>query len=94
MGMELPFNPLKADFSNISDHVKLYIDDVIQKAYIKVDEEGTEAAAVTAVVMKLTCCVDRPQEIIMTVNRPFLFLIRNKEINNQFVFMGKIEQLP
>ena len=94
MGMELPFNPLKADFSNISDHVKLYIDDVIQKAYIKVDEEGTEAAAVTAVMMKLTCCVDRPQEIIMTVNRPFLFLIRNKEINNQFVFMVKIYQLP
>jgi len=61
LGMVNAFDPLSADFSNISKTLQLYISDVIHKTYVKVGEEGTEAAAVTAVEMSMTAILKIPE---------------------------------
>ena len=76
----------------------LFISKVIQKTYLKVDEEGTEAAAVTAIEMETTIESDddEPKIIIpFIIDRPFLFMIRNKNMpkNYEMLFISKIEQL-
>lgn len=64
-----------ADFSGITTAERLRIHEVVHKAYIDVDEKGTEAAAATAVVMRVAALVpDRPP-VIVTLDRPFLFAI-------------------
>ncbi|MFH2034958.1 MAG: serpin family protein [Candidatus Zixiibacteriota bacterium] len=85
LGMGIAFSPVGADFSNISD-IFLFISQVIHKTFIEVDEEGTEAAAVTAVIFETTSL---PDNIYMTINRPFVFVIRDN-ISNSMLFMGKI----
>ena len=84
MGMQLAFTD-NADFSNISD-IDLLISKVLHKTYIAVDEEGTEAAAVTAVEIGVTSMPDYP---IFTVNKPFVFVIREKS-TGVILFIGKI----
>ncbi|CAF0747772.1 unnamed protein product [Brachionus calyciflorus] len=92
MGATLPFDERKADFTGITSHpVGLCISDVIHQAFVEVNEEGTEAAAATAVVMRLKSCamVAMPLNPINFIcNRPFLFVIQNKK-NNGILFMGK-----
>ena len=69
------------------------IEKVLQKTYLEIDEEKTEAAATTVITMKLK---GRPKKIEMNVNHPFLFFIRcNKGLEKieQFIFMGKFEDL-
>lgn len=84
MGMGLAFSD-GADFSNmVSSSVK--IDDVIHKAFVEVDEKGTEAAAVTVVVIVETSVPFVP---VVNVNRPFLFVIRDNKTNS-ILFMGKV----
>ncbi|MDX9934504.1 MAG: serpin family protein [Sphaerochaetaceae bacterium] len=76
MGMEIAFLPDQADFSLMSEAgtKDLFISDVKHKRFIQVDEVGTEAAAVTSVVMKATAMA--PQEIKRIVfDRPFLYAI-------------------
>lgn len=70
MGMKSGFSP-SADFSGISKNASLAISRVIHKAFVEVDEQGTEAAAATAVVMETTAVMVRPSFV---VDRPFLFL--------------------
>lgn len=79
----------RADFSNISD-TRLFIDDVIHKTYIKTDEKGTEATAVTAVIM-LGASVhpDPTPEFTMRVDRPFLFVIHERN-SGAILFLGKV----
>ncbi|NQS92597.1 MAG: serpin family protein, partial [Chloroflexi bacterium] len=86
MGMPSAFNA-EADFSGMTGTKELFISDVFHKAYLKVDEEGTEAAAATAVLMELTSAPENP--IQLTVDRPFLFLIRDHETNS-ILFMGRV----
>jgi len=88
MGMEAAFNPNEADFSGISDMDDLHITEVLHKSYVKVDEEGTEAAAVTTVTVGTTAMP--PDNIIMNVNRPFAFIIKENE-SGTLLFMGKVE---
>lgn len=77
-----------ADFSAMTGQKDLYISDVIHKAYVDVNEEGTEAAAATAVVMRLTSI--SPQELpIFRVDRPFLFLIRDN-LSGTILFIGRL----
>ena len=94
LGMKEAFNRYTANFNGIGGN--LYIDKVIQKTYLKVDETGTEAAAVTIIKFKPKS-YSRQREIIysMIVNRPFLFLLKNDKlpINNEMLFMSKIEKL-
>ena len=67
-----------------------YISQVLQKTYIDVDENGTEAAAATAVLMKATSAMPQPEEIIEFVaNKPFTYFIRDDE-SGEVLFLGKI----
>ncbi|MCK5064974.1 MAG: serpin family protein [Candidatus Fermentibacteraceae bacterium] len=76
-----------ADFSGITGNPDLFISEVLHKAFVKVDEAGTEAAAATAVVMGLTAMPEEPIE--MNINRPFLFFILDRD-SGSIVFMGRI----
>jgi len=84
MGMKLAFSDF-ADFSNISNN-PLQISEVIHKTYVTVDEEGTEAAAVTSIGISVTSV---PQYIIFSVNKPFIFVIREKS-TGVILFIGKM----
>lgn len=86
MGLDVAFTG-QADFSGISA-IDLLISDVIHKTYIKVNEEGTEAAAVTAVVMELTS-IGPADEI--RLDRPFLFAITEKS-SKSILFIGKVAE--
>ena len=84
MGMPTAFSG-GADFSGMDGIKNLFIDQVIHQAFVKVDEEGTEAAAATAVVMKLTAI----QRKIFNVDHPFIFLIQENETGN-ILFLGRV----
>ncbi len=91
-GTTLPFDAGAADFGNISENANgLFISKVIHQAFVDVDEDGTEAAAATAVVMMLRCALFGPLEdpIEFVCNRPFLFIIHEK-IQNNVLFIGKL----
>jgi len=83
MGMAVAFAPGMADFSRMFVDINFWIDKVLQKTFVQVDESGTEAAAVTIVVGTLG---PSPH---MTVNRPFLFVIHERE-SNSIQFIGKV----
>jgi len=86
MGMPVAFSA-SADFSGMDGTRNLCIGDVIHKAFVSVDEAGTEAAAATAVVMKLTAM---PEPAVgVTVDRPFIFLIRDIETGT-ILFVGRV----
>ena len=89
MGMTDAFSE-KADFSGLSDE-KVSISDVIQATFVNVDEEGTEAAAVT--VATLDNCVVMPMRTSSFImNRPFVYIIREKT-SGTILFMGKVRKL-
>jgi serpin B len=86
MGMPVAFSG-GADFSGMTGNRDLFIADVIHKAFVSVDEAGTEAAAATAAVMKLTALPGTPVEF--TVDRPFVFLIHDIE-TGAILFVGRM----
>ncbi|MCD4706239.1 MAG: serpin family protein [Candidatus Sabulitectum sp.] len=86
LGMESAFGSY-ADFSGFTGNRDLYISEVLHKAFVKVDEEGTEAAAATAVVMNLLCMPETPLE--MTINRPFVFIILDRTTGS-IIFIGRV----
>jgi len=79
-----------ADFSGITGNKDLFISNIIHEAVVDVTEEGTEAAAATAVVMRLKCLI--PSDPIMKVDRPFIFAIWDAR-NNVPMFMGRVVKL-
>jgi serpin B len=86
MGMPIAFSG-GADFSGMDGSRDLYIGDVIHKAFVSVDEYGTEAAAATVVIMVLSGQVDPPTAF--NIDRPFIFLIR--DINTgSILFVGRV----
>jgi serpin B len=89
LGMTEPFSQ-EADFSGMDGQKLLYIQDVLQKAYIYVDEEGTEAAAATAISMPFAAIAEPgEQPIEFIANHPFIFLIREKATGT-ILFMGRV----
>jgi serpin B len=87
LGMATAFDPSAADFSGMTTQARLFISDVIHEAYIAVDEEGTEAAAATAVIMRLSAA---PVEIVeLTIDRPFIFVLRDRE-TGAILFLGRV----
>ena len=86
MGMPIAFSGA-ADFSGMTGTRELMIGDVLHKAFVSVDEAGTEAAAATAVVMKLTAAPSETAKV--TVDRPFVFLIRDIE-TDAILFVGRV----
>jgi len=91
LGMQLPFQGGLADFTRMSsDGKRLYISRVKQKSYVDVHEEGTEAAAVTSVEIRVVCACG-PQ--VIRIDRPFVFAIRER-LSGTILFMGKIVRPP
>ena len=87
MGMGIAFNPSKADFSKINTDNQLFISEVKHKTFIELNEEGTEAAAVTSVSVGNTS-VGPGGEIIF--DKPFMFVIRELS-TSAILFMGIVE---
>lgn len=88
LGMGIAFSPALADFSRIRSSGGLWIDKVFHKTFVEVNEEGTEAAAVTVVEIK-ELSADGDHEIYMRINQPFLCVIRENS-SNTILFIGKI----
>jgi len=86
MGMPVAFSG-GADFSGMTGTRDLFIGEVIHKAFVSVDEAGTEAAAATAVVMKLGAMPEKPVEV--TVDHSFIFIIRDIE-TGAILFVGRV----
>ena len=86
MGMGIAFGN-GANFSRINASIPLEITEVLHKAYVDVNEKGTEAAAVTVVGIGLTAV--EPVTINFTVNKPFIFLIKENH-DNTIMFMGAV----
>ncbi|MCE5239679.1 serpin family protein [bacterium] len=88
LGMGVAFDQAKADFSALCDR-KMWIDLVRQKSYLKVDEEGTEAAAVTQVGMVGAAAPPPGEPFEMVVDRPFFLAITDRDTQT-ILFMGAI----
>ena len=91
MGMAIAFDPGRADFSRIRSSGGLWIDYVKHKSFVEIDEEGTEAAAVTVVAI-LVCAGCGGSMATMHVDRPFLFFIREQH-SGTILFAGKVMTL-
>jgi len=90
MGMKDAFNGNLADFTGINRNGGLYISRVRHKSFVEVNEEGTEAAAVTSVEIRLVSYnPDEPQIIPFHVDRPFVIAIKEK-FTNSIIFIGRI----
>jgi serpin B len=87
MGMVDAFSVRVADFSGMTGSPDLFISAVIHKAFVDVNEEGTEAAAATAVVMTLRGMPAPP--VVFRADHPFLFLIQHKP-SGSILFMGRV----
>lgn len=87
LGMSSAFKPGEADFTGMSPLGEdLFIGKVVHKAYIKVNEKGTEAAAVTAVVGGIGITPSKPSFV---ADRPFMFLIKDEKTGS-ILFMGSV----
>jgi serpin B len=89
LGMPLAFGG-KADFSGITESGSLAISEVIHKAFVEVDEKGTEAAAATAVVISRASAMIEPEEPkLLRIDRPFLFALRDRD-SGTVLFLGRV----
>jgi serpin B len=90
LGMSIAFDPQQADFTRMNPYGGIWINRVLHKTFVQVDEEGTEAAAVTVVAIFIKS-IGGDEEFYMTVNRPFLFVIREHH-SETILFIGKMIQ--
>jgi serpin B len=93
LGMKQAFVPGGADFTGLSDAPdakELFVSAVVHKAFVEVNEEGTEAAAATGVVMKTVSAPSAPVPTFRA-DHPFLFLIRHDK-TGEILFLGRVHQ--
>ena len=90
LGIQDAFNAQKADFSGMSDDLGLVISEVKHKTFVEVNEKGTEAAAVTSIGVRVTSV--GPEPFVMNVNRPFVYMIRDRDTNT-ILFIGRVTGL-
>jgi serpin B len=88
MGMPLAFTE-RADFSGMSTREKLFIGKVVHKAFVDVNEKGTEAAAATGVTIQPTSAPLPEKSVVFRADHPFLFLIRDHRTGS-ILFMGRL----
>jgi serine protease inhibitor len=88
MGMRKAFTGGEADFSNMAEG-DLYISEVKHKAVVDVNEEGTEAAAVTSIEMRVTSIQEPMDRFSFVADRPFFFVIRD-DATGALLFMGTL----
>ena len=86
MGMPTSFNENAADFSGITEEERLFIAAALHKAFVDVNEKGTEAAAATGITIETTSYQPIP---VFRADRPFLFIIQDSETGN-ILFMGRV----
>jgi serpin B len=88
MGMPAAFDQVQADFSGIYDQTKepnnLFISHIVHKAFVAVDEKGTEAAAATGLVAEM---VSLP--VMLSIDHPFIFIIRDRQTGS-ILFVGRV----
>lgn len=87
LGMDVAFARDRANFSRLAPLENLYIGEVLHKTFVEVNEEGTEAAAVTSVGVRVTSVP--PPPIPFTIDRPFFFAIRDNQTKT-VLFMGVV----
>ena len=91
MGMPLAFDPAGADFSGMTGTRDLFISDVVHRAFVAVDEQGTEAASATAVIMEKTSIAMPPKDpVLFQADHPFVFLIRHPG-SGAVLFLGRLQ---
>ncbi|HYW48574.1 MAG TPA: serpin family protein [Bryobacteraceae bacterium] len=88
MGMAEAFSP-SADFSGIDDRRDLCLSAVVHKAFVEVDEIGTEAAAATGTMVAMVAMVQRPKPAVFRADHPFVFLIRDSR-SGLILFAGRL----
>ena len=84
MGMSDAFDPNAADFSGMTGQAELFISDVVHKAFVAVDEEGTEAAAATGVMIGVTSMPE-----VVALDHPFIFAIQDTTTGTT-LFVGRV----
>lgn len=93
LGMQTPFDELGAEFPKLETELynEVYISDVLHQATVAIDERGTEASAATAIVLggKSSFDPDPPQPVVVNVDRPFLFAIRDNP-TGALLFVGQV----
>ncbi|KAJ1285539.1 hypothetical protein BS78_03G287100 [Paspalum vaginatum] len=93
LGLTLPFDPVQADFGDMLEPQPgpgpLYVSEVYHECFVEVNEEGTEAAAATAVVMAFGCAALPPPKEDFVADHPFMFLIQ-EEFSGAVVFAGQV----
>lgn len=89
LGMDVAFIPNRADFTGMRDERDLFLQKVHHKAVVEVNEEGTEAAAVTSVQVGITSVQQPRPPFKMVVDRPFLFAIRDTR-TGLVLFLGAV----
>ncbi|CAN1813913.1 WZCI [Linum perenne] len=91
LGVTLPFTKDQRDFTEMIEGGSLHIEKVIQNAYIDVDEKGTEAAAVTAVIMGTYSCGGPPEIPVeeFVADHPFMFMIVERD-SRAVIFAGAV----
>jgi serpin B len=89
MGMASAFTPNHADFSGMDGKRDLFLSAVIHKAFVDVNEEGTEAAAATGVAMKALSAMMPKPPAVFRADHPFAFLIRDSRTGS-FLFLGRL----
>ncbi|ESN95908.1 hypothetical protein HELRODRAFT_114508 [Helobdella robusta] len=82
------FSDSRADLSKIDGTKELYVSKVIHKAFVEVNEEGSEAAAATGVVFELRCAVIPMEPEVVRVDHPFIFFIKDNH-SGAVLFIGK-----
>ncbi len=87
LGMGIVFDPSRADLSHIRQGGGLAVSEVLHKTYVDVNEEGTEAAAVTLIGIIATVATETP---VMRIDRPFIFAIREHQ-SGTILFIGKVD---
>jgi serpin B len=89
LGMPLAFDLQRADFSGIASGESLAISAVLHKAFVDVNEAGTEAAAASAVVISRTSALPENPPVFRA-DHPFLFLIRDRRTGT-ILFLGRVQ---
>ncbi len=89
MGMPLLFDEVRADLSGIATQDALHVSAVVHKAFVDVNEEGTEAAAATGVVVGVRSAMVPMEPVLFRADHPFLFLIRDKS-SGRILFVGRV----
>ncbi|MDG3003662.1 serpin family protein [Paludisphaera mucosa] len=91
LGMPDAFDAARADFSGITGSRDVFISAVVHKAFVEVEEKGTEAAAATAVVGVRSSAMAPPKEVVFRADRPFLYLIRDMK-SGAILFIGRLSR--